>query len=120
VSRSLFSGIKFVTPTAFGVDDFESTDYASHLANLSFGHAMNLRQKHYFTLLQMLETMQAAITNMQEAIKDISETTEQTSEVAYIVNARLLLAGQALLGKTAPGFKTEYEEKFRYVVKLPE
>lgn len=64
--------------------------------------------------------MQAAIDSMRESIKEISEKTEQTNELAFVVNARLLLAGQALLGKTVPGFKKEYEEKFRYGMTFPE
>lgn len=81
---------------------------------------MNLSQKRYFTLLQTLENMQATIAGMQTAIKEIAERTDQTNEVAIVLNARLLMAGQALLGKGAPRFTAELREKFKYGLELRE
>jgi hypothetical protein len=81
---------------------------------------MNLSQKRYFTLLQMLENMQTTIVGMQAAIKEIVETTDQTNEVVIVLNGRLLMAGQAILGKGTRGFKPEFREKFHYGFELPE
>ena len=81
---------------------------------------MNVSQKRYFTILQMLEAMQADIKYLKTQMEEISESSADTNNIARILNARMLFAGQALLGKNVPGFKKEFEESFRYGITLPE
>ena len=81
---------------------------------------MNMSQKRFFTLVQMLEGIQSTMTAMQADIKVLAETTDRTNEVVHVLNIRLLFAGQALLGKTALGFKKEFQEKYTYGQKFPE
>ena len=81
---------------------------------------MNMSQKRFFTLLQMLEGIQATMASMQADIKVLAETIEQTEEIAQVLNVRLLCAGHALPGKTTMGFKKEFQEKYNFGYKLPE
>jgi hypothetical protein len=81
---------------------------------------MNISQKRFFTLLQMLEGIQATMAAMQADMKVLAETTEQTEEIVQVLNVRLLCAGHALLGRTTMGFKKEFQEKYNYGYKFPE
>jgi hypothetical protein len=81
---------------------------------------MNMSQKRYFTLLQMLESMQTSISDMQAVIRETAEISLETNKVAFAANARLLLAGQALLGKKSHGFSKEFQEEFKFGITLPD
>jgi hypothetical protein len=73
---------------------------------------MNMSQQRFFLLLHKLEGIETALVAARKEIGEMAEFVGQINEITQVLNFRLLFAGQALLGKSLPGFNENGQKEY--------
>jgi len=80
---------------------------------------MNMSQQRFFLLLHKLEGIETALADTKKEISEMAECVRHINEFTQVLNYRLLFAGQALLGKSFPGFNEMGQEAYNKGLDAP-